>query len=128
MPPPSALLPISSLVNLFLIALLLLAVPLAAPQNVRAETRSATEIQVSWDPPPSDAQNGEMLGYKIFFWPSGHRDSAELLAVAPSDRTAILNGLQMFTEYASVVLAFNAAGDGPNSTVPVVARTSEGGQ
>ncbi|ELU15655.1 hypothetical protein CAPTEDRAFT_52109, partial [Capitella teleta] len=102
------------------------AVPLATPLNVRVETRGSTEIMLFWDPPPVDTQNGDLLGYKVFFWVSGHKDSAELQTVSASKTSTLLSGLQMYTEYAAILLAYNAAGDGPNTTVPVVARTSEG--
>ncbi len=38
----------------------------------------------------------------------------------------VLDGLLMYTEYSMVILAFNAAGNGPNTTVPIKARTEEG--
>ena len=38
----------------------------------------------------------------------------------------IIGGLLMYTEYSFVLLAHNAAGDGPNITEPVKNMTAEG--
>ena len=42
-----------------------LTVPTAAPQNIVAETESATSLHIRWDPPPEDTRNGDLLGYKV---------------------------------------------------------------
>uniref|UniRef100_A0A1A8HEA8 Sidekick cell adhesion molecule 2 n=1 Tax=Nothobranchius korthausae TaxID=1143690 RepID=A0A1A8HEA8_9TELE len=44
------------------------AVPTAAPQSVVVQSSTATQLDVTWDPPPPDAQNGDIQGYKIYFW------------------------------------------------------------
>ena len=49
------------------------------------------------------------------------------MAGAAANET-VLDNLMMYTEYCMVILAFNAAGNGPNTTVPIKARTEEGGQ
>lgn len=40
-------------------------VPTATPQNVAIQSSTATQLDVSWDPPPLDAQNGDIQGYKV---------------------------------------------------------------
>ena len=47
------------------------AVPTGAPRELRAEAVSPTEVRLSWRPPEADRQNGDLLGYKIFY----HRTS-----------------------------------------------------
>ncbi len=43
------------------------AVPTGAPRNLHAVAVSATEVRLSWLPPQADQQNGDLLGYKIFY-------------------------------------------------------------
>ncbi len=43
------------------------AVPTGAPRDLRANPVSATEVRLSWRPPEADRQNGDLLGYKIFY-------------------------------------------------------------
>ena len=40
-------------------------VPTAPPQNVVVQSSTATQLDVMWDPPPPDAQNGDIQGYKV---------------------------------------------------------------
>lgn len=40
-------------------------VPTAPPQNVAIQTATATQLDVTWEPPPEDAQNGDIQGYKV---------------------------------------------------------------
>lgn len=40
-------------------------VPTAPPQNVAIQTATATQLDVTWDPPPANAQNGDIQGYKV---------------------------------------------------------------
>lgn len=40
-------------------------VPTAPPQNVVVQSSTATQLDVTWDPPPLDAQNGDIQGYKV---------------------------------------------------------------
>lgn len=50
------------------------AVPTGAPQNVVVKAATATQLDVTWEPPPPESQNGDIQGYKV---PSpGHRAAA----------------------------------------------------
>lgn len=40
-------------------------VPTSPPQNVVVQSSTATQLDVTWDPPPLDAQNGDIQGYKV---------------------------------------------------------------
>jgi len=40
-------------------------VPTAPPQNVAIQSATATQLDVTWNPPPVDAQNGDIQGYKV---------------------------------------------------------------
>lgn len=40
-------------------------VPTSPPLNVMIQSSTATQLDVTWDPPPLDAQNGDIQGYKV---------------------------------------------------------------
>ncbi|XP_025783289.1 protein sidekick-2, partial [Puma concolor] len=40
------------------------AVPTAAPRNVAVHGATATQLDVTWEPPPLESQNGDIQGYK----------------------------------------------------------------
>lgn len=42
-----------------------LTVPTAPPQNVIIQSATATQFDVTWDPPPLETQNGDIQGYKV---------------------------------------------------------------
>ncbi|NWI12456.1 SDK2 protein, partial [Crypturellus soui] len=99
------------------------AVPTAAPQNVAVQAVTATQLDVTWDPPPPESQNGDIQGYKIHFWEAQrHNESARVKTLFLPERGAKLKNLTGYTAYWVSVAAFNAAGDGPRSAA-VPART-----
>ncbi|KAF4523339.1 hypothetical protein B566_EDAN005493 [Ephemera danica] len=117
------------------------AVPTGQPRDVTAEAVSSTEVRLSWRPPPAGQQNGELLGYKIFYVVIGHPavensneathvDSTEgaeqELEVVPAPSVShSLVFLDQFTRYRVHIVAFNPAGDGPPSA-PVTVTTLQG--
>jgi len=40
-------------------------VPTAAPRNVAVHGPTATQLDVTWEPPPLESQNGDIQGYKV---------------------------------------------------------------
>ena len=109
---------------------LFISVPTQAPEKLAARNLSSTQIKVWWQPPPRSSWNGELQGYKIFYWPEGKQKEAlqEKTVAGAMVNETVLSGLLMYTEYCMVILAFNAAGNGPNTTTPIKARTEEGGK
>ena len=103
------------------------AVPTGSPQNVRANAVSPTEVRVSWDAPQADQQNGDLLGYKIFYnsVPANGRNAEEIEVVSASNKAHSLIFLDMYTNYTISILAFNPAGEGPRSD-PITAKTLQG--
>ncbi|XP_052126133.1 cell adhesion molecule Dscam2 isoform X2 [Frankliniella occidentalis] len=112
--------------------------PSGAPQAVRAEARSSTELVVTWEPPPRDMWHGSLQGYYV-----GYQQVFQLTQMAGTDRPtrdqymlktvevgsqyggeASLIGLAKFTTYNVVVQAYNSRGAGPMSE-PVTVRTME---
>lgn len=45
--------------------------PAMAPQNVRVTPLTASQLEVTWDPPPPESQNGNVQGYKASSAPRG---------------------------------------------------------
>ncbi|XP_029455109.1 protein sidekick-2 isoform X2 [Rhinatrema bivittatum] len=92
------------------------AVPTAPPQNVEIQSSTATQLDVIWEPPPLEAQNGDIQGYKIYFWEFKRKNETEKVKTLflPENGVKIKN-LTGYTSYLIRVSAFNAAGDGPLS-------------
>merc|ERR1719397_1266873 len=99
-------------------------VPTGAPRAVRAEAMSPTEIRISWLPPQADQQNGDLLGYKIFYQAAGAA-GREIEVVSASHSSHSLIFLDMYQNYTVSMLAFNPAGEGPESNATSV-RTLQG--
>uniref|UniRef100_A0A8C7ZBD1 Sidekick cell adhesion molecule 2b n=1 Tax=Oryzias sinensis TaxID=183150 RepID=A0A8C7ZBD1_9TELE len=101
------------------------AVPTAPPQNVAIQSATATQLDVTWDPPPVNAQNGDIQGYKIYFWEFQRKNGTERLRTLFMPEAGVkLKNLTGYTNYMISVAAFNAAGDGPRSS-PTRGRTQQ---
>ena len=104
------------------------AVPTGAPQELRATAVSSTEVRLSWKAPKADEQNGDLLGYKIFYHSmpvNGRKGLEEIEVVSAAHTSHSLIFLEMFTNYSVSILAFNPAGEGPRSETATV-KTLEG--
>ncbi|XP_052901229.1 protein sidekick isoform X2 [Anopheles moucheti] len=127
------------------------AVPIGEPLNIEGKAISSTEVRLSWNPPQQNTQNGELLGYKIFYLatdtsaqdlepgPSSdvggvnsgsvarrNKTPEEEIEVVPASYTSHnLVFLDKYTEYRIQILAFNPAGDGPRSA-PITVKTLAG--
>ncbi|XP_054454835.1 protein sidekick-2 [Anoplopoma fimbria] len=101
------------------------AVPTAPPQNVVIQSATATQLDVTWDPPPVDAQNGDIQGYKVYFWEFQRKNETERLRTLFMPEGGVkLKNLTGYTTYMISVAPFNAAGDGPRSP-PTRGRTQQ---
>ncbi|KAK2580567.1 hypothetical protein KPH14_007691 [Odynerus spinipes] len=106
------------------------AVPTGVPQHVKAESISSTEVLLRWKPPQANMQNGDLLGYKIFYLVTESpqklekKQEEEIEVVPASSLTHSLVFLDKYTEYRIQVLAFNPAGDGPRSPA-ITVRTKQ---
>ena len=102
------------------------AVPTGEPREVQALAVSSTEVRLNWVPPLASQQNGDLLGYKIFYLATSQPIDKEEMEVVPASHTThTLPFMDMYTEYRIQIVAFNPAGDGPRS-VPVTVRTLQG--
>ncbi|XP_048507645.1 protein sidekick isoform X4 [Athalia rosae] len=106
------------------------AVPTGEPLQLEAKAVSSVEVHLSWKPPQLSMQNGDLLGYKIFYLVTDSpqeldKPQEEEIEVVPASYlTHGLVFLDKYTEYRIQVLAFNPAGDGPRAP-PITVRTKE---
>ncbi|OCT60398.1 hypothetical protein XELAEV_18046417mg [Xenopus laevis] len=99
------------------------AVPTAPPQNVVIASATAVQLDVTWEPPPLEAQNGDIQGYKIFYWEVLRKNETEKVRTLFLPETGVkLKNLTGYTTYMISVAAFNAAGDGPRGQ-PIRSQT-----
>lgn len=107
------------------------AVPTGQPQNVEAEAVSATEVRLKWLPPQQNQQNGDLLGYKIFYLvvespqEEDNKIEEETEVVPATYLSHSLIFLDKYTKYKIQMLAFNPAGDGPRSDA-IFVKTHQG--
>ncbi|XP_051857823.1 protein sidekick isoform X12 [Drosophila albomicans] len=109
------------------------AVPTGEPRAVDAAPISSTEVRLRWKPPKQSMQNGDILGYKIFYLVTyspqalevGRKWEEEIEVVSATATSHSLVFLDKYTEYRIQLLAFNPAGDGPRSA-PVTIKTLQG--
>ncbi|XP_069511212.1 protein sidekick-2 isoform X2 [Ambystoma mexicanum] len=101
------------------------AVPTGPPQNVAIQSSTATQLDVTWEPPLPEAQNGDIQGYKIFFWESLRKNETQRVKTLFLPENGVkLKNLTGYTAYLISILAFNAAGDGPRSP-PLKGQTQQ---
>ncbi|XP_044088966.1 protein sidekick-1 [Neovison vison] len=92
------------------------AAPAMAPQNIQVTPLTASQLEVSWDPPPPESQNGNIQGYKVYYWEADSQNETEKMKVLFLPETVLkLKNLTSHTQYLVSISAFNAAGDGPQS-------------
>ncbi|XP_067858995.1 protein sidekick-1 isoform X2 [Heptranchias perlo] len=101
------------------------AVPTRGPQDVNVQALTATQLEVTWEPPPIETQNGKIQGYKIHYWELQNQNETQKVKILfLPENTIRLKNLTSYTMYMVSVSAFNAAGDGPRSD-PVEGRTHQ---
>ena len=95
-------------------------VPSQAPTNFMVTATSSTSIRASWTLLPEYARHGTIKGYKLFYQ---KKDSAVSATMEPINNgttlTKYVTGLDEYTEYEFLVLAFTSAGNGPKSSVEI---------
>ncbi|XP_072516423.1 neogenin 1a isoform X7 [Salminus brasiliensis] len=87
-------------------------VPGAPPQNLTVEVLNSKSLMIRWQPPPPDAQNGEITGYKIRYR-KGARKSEVSEITSGNQLSQLIEGLQRGTEYTVRVSAITVNGTGP---------------
>ena len=102
-------------------------VPTGAPDNFNVRAVTSTSIEASWQLPPEDSRNGDIIGFKLFYQKSGSGTSTMLTIQNQGTLAKNVTGLEKYTLYEFQVLAYTSVGDGPNSST-IVERTKEDGK
>lgn len=87
------------------------AVPSGAPVDIRAEAKTSTELVVTWEPPPRETWNGNLLGYHVGYQEMEQETSAMMqsyvfksVEVRPHfGGEAVLQGLSKYAMYSIIV-------------------------
>ncbi|GAA6070987.1 roundabout homolog 2 isoform X1 [Tachysurus ichikawai] len=91
--------------------------PSAPPQQVTVMmvgSENSTSISISWDPPPTEHQNGIIQEYKI--WCLGNESRFHVnKTVDAAIRSVVVGGLQAGVQYRVEVAAGTSAGIGVKS-------------
>ncbi|XP_049880957.1 Down syndrome cell adhesion molecule-like protein Dscam2 [Pectinophora gossypiella] len=108
--------------------------PSSPPVGVQVEqTDSPGELRARWLPPPADAHNGQIIGYRLRAVPqlTGVKEAEEAsdkiikTTSLYSKQETIITGLLKGVRYSVSIAAFNGAGTGPFS-IPLFQDTREG--
>ena len=94
-------------------------VPTGTPDNFNVRAVTSTSIEASWQLPPEDSRNGDIIGFKLFYQKSGSGTSTMLTIQNQGTLAKNVTGLEKYTLYEIQVLASTSVGDGPNSSTIV---------
>lgn len=103
--------------------ILIFIAPVEAPQNIEATAVDSNAIDLSWDPPPPDSQNGDIEHYLINATAAESEEIVQLMSTMDSIR---ISNLEPFYTYSFVISAITT-GPGPYSS-PVTVTTFEDGR
>ena len=105
--------------------LIIFKAPTAAPGNFKVSSSSSLSLDISWDAIPAKEQNGELLGYYIYY--KVNRSAVEYnKTVGPQELSDKLSELE-FTTYVVRMAGYTVAGVGL-STKAVSIQPNEGGK
>nr|KAI8752120.1 neogenin-like; partial [Biomphalaria glabrata] len=100
--------------------------PSEAPRNFTVVATNSKSLRLSWLPPPEDAQNGIITGYKIRYRTKGlDHKNAETLSTDGERKNYALTNLQEGTEYQVRIAAMTINGTGPNTPWETVTTFKE---
>ena len=102
--------------------------PEASPMEVTGESTTSSSITLSWQPPPTNCQNGEIAGYQIRFTNQRVLSPEEWSTqdVSGTAVDATIEGLEIFTEYFICIAARTSVDEyGPCSQPVNITTLSE---
>lgn len=91
--------------------------PSSAPENFTVVELTSDSMVISWDPLPSDAQNGIITSYN--FTCQAEADVASFVMTYPAAGSYNISGFTPAATYICTVLAITAGGSGPSATLSV---------
>lgn len=88
-------------------------VPNGEPVDIRAEAKSSTELVVTWEPPPRETWNGNLLGYHVGYQEIPNEESNSVTPQSYVFKSvevrqhfggeALIQGLSKYTTYSIIV-------------------------
>lgn len=106
--------PVSEMVTIFSAE----EMPQVAPQQVYALSYNSTSLNVTWNPidQTRDRVRGKLIGHRLKYWKKDNREEDSVYYLSRTTRNwALVVGLQPDTYYYVKVMAYNSAGEGPES-------------
>lgn len=94
---------------------IIISVPSAGVQELVGVFSSSTSLNISWQPPPVDDQNGVIRAYNVSYG-LNTQNRREYVNRSTSETEIELTSLEKFTEYVVVVSAYTIAA-GPEENV-----------
>lgn len=92
--------------------------PQVAPQQTVARSFNSTALNVSWVPVSQTRESirGKLIGHRLKYWKKEHKEEDAVYYLSRTTRPwALIVGLAPDTYYFVKVMAYNAAGEGPES-------------
>ena len=74
-------------------------------------------MHLSWDPPPAEQHNGQLIGYTIEVKYQTSKAQAQPPLTPVTPEATVVDGLTPNTEYIFEVSAMTAAGSGPPASI-----------
>uniref|UniRef100_A0A8W7PC28 Contactin n=1 Tax=Anopheles coluzzii TaxID=1518534 RepID=A0A8W7PC28_ANOCL len=92
--------------------------PQVAPQQTIARSFNSTALNVTWVPVSQTRETirGKLIGHRLKYWKKEHNEEDSVYYLSRTTRPwALIVGLEPDTYYFVKVMAYNAAGEGPES-------------
>lgn len=91
--------------------------PRTQPTNLHGVAHNSTALNVTWTPIDDQIDGGQLVGYRIRYWPTGKDPQTHSLTNLKRgpEPWGLVVGLQPDTEYQVTAMAYNEAGSGPES-------------
>ena len=105
-----------------------LTAPEGPPTNFHVVVLNSTAVEVFWDAPLRNLQNGEILGYIVSVLPQGGTESQYDFPTNSTDFEVakLIGGLAPSTTYSFSAIAYNRAGHSPRTIYLRTATFAEG--
>lgn len=95
-------------------------IPSGAPENVHVGMINMTSAFVRWAPPPTNEQNGQLVGYKIQIKSNSSNKVLGQMSLNASTTSVIINSLTTGGLYSARVAGLTRAGLGPFSAATLL--------